>query len=229
MREKFKHIKNWVFDLDNTLYPPRYKLFDQIDVNMTGFIMEYLKLPQDQAYAKQKYFYKTYGTTLNGLMSEHNIDPDEFLAHVHHIDVSGIPADAELREQLIRITEDRDFNRRIIYTNGTRKHAINVMDALEITDLFDIIIGIRETDFTPKPQKQAFDSFFDLVDINPKTSVMFEDLPVNLIEPKLRGMVTVLVEPSEVQHPDSKWAFEGDHSHIEHKTKDLAEFLEKVI
>lgn len=225
----FEHIKNWVFDLDNTLYPPKYQLFDQIDVNMTAFIVKYLGLPHDEARIKQKHFYQTYGTTLNGLMSEHNVDPDEFLAHVHHIDVSGIPPDQQLREQLIRITDERDFNRRIVYTNGTRKHAINVMDALEITDLFDIIIGIRETDFMPKPHAAAFDKFFDLVDINPKTSAMFEDLPKNLIVPHKLGMITVLVQPSEVQHPDSRWAFDGDDGHIEHKTKSLSGFLESVI
>lgn len=225
----FEHIRNWVFDLDNTLYPPRYQLFDQIDVNMTAFIVKHLGLPHDEARAKQKHFYQTYGTTLNGLMTEHNIDPDEFLGRVHHIDVSGIPADLELRKQLIRITDERDFNRRIVYTNGTRKHAINVMNALEITDLFDIIIGIRETDFVPKPHAEAFDKFFGMVDINPKTSVMFEDLPKNLVVPHARGMATVLVQPSEVQHPDSRWAFDGDDAHIEHKTKNLSEFLESVI
>ncbi len=225
----FAHIKNWVFDLDNTLYSPRYKLFEQIDVNMTGYIMDYLKLPKDEARIKQKYFYQIYGTTLNGLMTEHNVDPEEFLSRAHHIDVSHIPADDELRKQLIRITNERDFNRRIIYTNGTRKHAINVMNALEITDLFDIIIGIRETSFIPKPHKEAFDKFFDLVDINPKTSIMFEDLPKNLLEPEKRGMATVLVQPTETQHPDSRWAFEDNDGHIQHKTKNLAEFLEKII
>ncbi|MCJ8323681.1 MAG: pyrimidine 5'-nucleotidase [Rhizobiales bacterium] len=225
----FDHIKNWVFDLDNTLYPPKYKLFDQIDVNMTGYIKKYLGLGQDEAYAKQKYLYQTYGTTLNGLMAEHNIDPDEFLGHVHQIDTSDIPPNAELRNQLFRITEERENNRRIVYTNGTRKHAINVMDALEITDMFDIIIGIRQTDFVPKPKAEAFDKFFKMVDINPKTSVMFEDLPVNLKVPKQRGMTTVLVQPAEVQHPDSKWAFDGNDEHIEYKTKDLEGFLEEVI
>lgn len=225
----FEHIKNWVFDLDNTLYPPKYKLFDQIDVNMTAFIMDFLKLEHDDARAKQKHYYHTYGTTLNGLMTEHNIDPDEFLGHVHRLDLSHMPPNLELRTQLERITEERDFNRRIVYTNGTRKHAINVMNALEITDLFDIIVGIRETDFVPKPHAEAFDMFFDMVDINPKTSVMFEDLPKNLVVPKQRGMTTVLVQPAEVQHPDSRWAFNGDDAHIEHKTKNLTEFLEQVI
>ena len=225
----FDHIKNWVFDLDNTLYPPRHKLFDQIDVNMTDFIMNYLGLPKKEAHVKQIHFYQTYGTTLNGLMEEHGVDPDEFLALVHKIDVSHIPPNVELREQLIRITEERDFNRRIVYTNGTRRHAINVMDALEITDLFDIIIGIRETKFVPKPHKEAFDSFFNMVDINPKTSAMFEDLPKNLIEPEKRGMITVLVQPAEVQHPDSRWAFNGDDAHIQYKTKDLTGFLKSVI
>lgn len=225
----FDHIKNWVFDLDNTLYPPKYKLFDQIDVNMTAFIMKFLSLPHDEARQKQKHFYHTYGTTLNGLMTEHGIDPDEFLGHVHRLDLSHMPPNIELREQLIRITEERDFNRRIVYTNGTRKHAINVMDALEITDLFDIIIGIRETDFVPKPHQEAFDKFFAMVDINPKTSVMFEDLPKNLVVPKQMGMTTVLVQPAEVQHPDSRWAFDGDDEHIEHKTKNLTQFLESVI
>ena len=75
----FAHITQWVFDLDNTLYPHHANLFAQIDVRMTDYVSALLELPREEAPKLQKDFYRDYGTTLNGLMSQYGIDPDDFL------------------------------------------------------------------------------------------------------------------------------------------------------
>ena len=43
-------IKTWVFDLDNTLYPPEENIFSQIDEKMTSFIAENLKISHEEAF-----------------------------------------------------------------------------------------------------------------------------------------------------------------------------------
>ena len=81
-RAAFAHVTDWVFDLDNTLYPHAANLFSQIDVKMTSYVETLLKLPRDEARKIQKQFYLEYGTTLKGLMECHQIDPDDFLRQV---------------------------------------------------------------------------------------------------------------------------------------------------
>ena len=93
---RFAHVTDWVFDLDNTLYPHHSNLFSQIDVKMTAYVSELLKLPREEARKLQKELYLEYGTTLNGLMNRHGIDPDDFLEKVHDIDYSWLKPDPVL-------------------------------------------------------------------------------------------------------------------------------------
>jgi len=75
MKIAFSHVRHWVFDLDNTLYPPAARLFDQIEVRMTTYVMDALHIGRKQADRLRRHYWKTYGTTLAGLMREHGIDP----------------------------------------------------------------------------------------------------------------------------------------------------------
>ena len=86
----FKKKSVWIFDLDNTIYEPETKIFDQIDQRMKTFISEKIFIPKEEALILQKKYYKKYGTTLYGLMKNHNIDPDEFLDFVHNIDLKNL-------------------------------------------------------------------------------------------------------------------------------------------
>ena len=118
VKSDFSHIRDWVFDLDNTLYPHHINLFAQIDRNMTAFVAELLQLEPDEARAVQKQYYRDHGTTLAGLMLHHGIDPNDFLERAHAIDYSALLPDEHLGAA-IRALPGRKF----IFTNGTVKHA----------------------------------------------------------------------------------------------------------
>ena len=75
---RLKEVETWVFDLDNTLYPPSSNLFEQIDVRIGMFLQEFLSLGPGDARTLQKQYFRTYGTTLHGLIQNHGTDPWAF-------------------------------------------------------------------------------------------------------------------------------------------------------
>ena len=124
-------IETWIFDLDNTLYPVSCRLFDQIHARMTRFIADRLELTTETALAVQKTYFREHGTTLRGLMTVDRIEPDDFLAFVHEVDLSCVPRDPILVAALSALP-----GRKIVHTNGSRRHAERVLDHLGITELF---------------------------------------------------------------------------------------------
>ncbi len=146
----FRHVETWVFDLDNTLYPHEARVWPQVDERITIFLQELFGLDGLSARALQKYFYQKHGTTLNGLILEHGVQPDDFLDFVHHIDLTLLEPAPDLGEAIAALP-----GRKLIYTNGTRKHAENVAGKLGILDRFDGVFGITEGGFTPKPEPSA--------------------------------------------------------------------------
>ena len=222
---RFHHIDNWIFDLDNTLYPPTSALFAQIDVKMAGFISEALNVAPDRARELQKHYYKTYGTTLRGLMTEHDMDPHAFLDYVHDIDHSVIEPNAALAEALAALP-----GRKFIFTNGTNGHAVSVADRLGITHLFDDLFDIVAADFTPKPDRVPYDRFLAQTGISPKTAVMFEDLARNLEIPHQLGMATVLITGGTTRTHRASWENAGSGSnHVDHEIDDLTKFLTDIL
>ncbi len=223
---RFAHVTDWVFDLDNTLYPHHSNLFSQIDVKMTAYVSELLQLPREEARKLQKELYLKYGTTLNGLMERHHIDPDDFLNKVHDIDYSWLTPDQALGDA-IRALPGRKF----IFTNGDRGHAERTARQLGILDHFDDIFDIVAAGLTPKPARETYDKFVALHRIAGPNAVMFEDLARNLRIPKVLGMVTVLIVPNNFQPTFSEiWErdpeFEDD---VDFVTDDLATFLTTVV
>ena len=188
-------IKHWVFDLDNTLYPASSNLFNKIDVRMKKFIIKKLKIEPDEAYKIQKKYYIEYGTTLSGLMKNHNVMPKEFLDYVHKIDTSSLKVDIRLKKALKKLPGEL-----YIYTNASKSHAINVMKRLEINKYINKIFDIENANYTPKPSKESLDIFIKKYNINPKEAVFFEDISKNLINAKKIGFQTVLIK--NASHPD---------------------------
>ncbi|TYR29666.1 pyrimidine 5'-nucleotidase [Mesorhizobium microcysteis] len=219
---RFAHVTDWVFDLDNTLYPHHSNLFSQIDVKMTAYVSELLQLPRDEARALQKELYRDFGTTLNGLMARHGIDPDDFLNKVHDIDYSWVDPNPALGEA-IRALPGRKF----IFTNGDRGHAERTARQLGILDHFDDIFDIVAADLTPKPARETYDKFVGLHRVDTKNAVMFEDLARNLTVPKLLGMTTVLIVPNNFEPTFSEiWERDADNEDdVDYVTDDLATFL----
>ncbi|MEO0673953.1 MAG: pyrimidine 5'-nucleotidase, partial [Pseudomonadota bacterium] len=214
----FAHINSWIFDLDNTLYPAECQLFAQIDARMTSFVEQTLGLPHGQARKIQKQYYVQYGTTLSGLMIEHDVPPTDFMDYVHDIDVSAVTPCTRLAATIAALP-----GRRFVFTNGSVKHADNVLGRLGIANLFDEIFDIAAAGYVPKPKAQPYDIFAKTHDLDPRRAVMFEDIADNLRVPHKMGMGTVLVcsraewlndEPAAKRpaHPDDQFA------HVDHKT-----------
>ena len=215
----------WIFDLDNTLYPAESNLFAQIDQRMGSFIANYLDLPFDQARKVQKDYYRQYGTTLAGLMQVHRMDPQDFLDFVHDIDLTPVPAMPELAIAIEKLP-----GRKLIYTNGSRRHAERVADKLGVLHLFEDIIDIVASDFIAKPHEAAYLAMIAAHNVAPEQAVMFEDMPHNLRVPHDMGMATVLVHSSYVDHPVQATINSWDDPpvHIHHLTQDLTGFLTEL-
>ena len=182
-------IKNWVFDLDNTLYSPEEDIFSQIDKRMTEFIISKFNVNEEEAFNIQKKYFLEYGTTLSGLMKRENIDPDEFLEFVHDINLEILKPNKELSKIIKNLPGDK-----FIFTNGSKKHAENVLKQLEMNGIFDDIFDIKESNFIPKPNINAYLNFIDKTKIEPDISIMFEDIGRNLEAAKKLGMKTVLIK-----------------------------------
>ena len=226
MKMSFSHITDWVFDLDNTLYPSHCNLFVQMDERITRYVMRVIDKEFDEARKWQKHYYREYGTTLRGLMSEHGIDPHDYLKDVHDIDYSSIPPNQELGKLI-----DGLPGRKHIFTNGDVPHARRTLAALGIENMFDKIFDIADADFEPKPERRPYDKFLADHDVDPAYAAMFEDMPRNLEVPKQLGMSTVLVVPlTEGQSPREDWELHGsDASHIDHVANDLNQFISQII
>ena len=182
-------IKNWVFDLDNTLYSPEEDIFSQIDKRMTEFIISKFNVNEEEAFNIQKKYFLEYGTTLSGLMKRENIDPDEFLEFVHDINLEILKPNIELSKIIKNLPGDK-----FIFTNGSKNHAENVLKQLEMSGIFDDIFDIKESNFIPKPNINAYLNFIDKTKIEPDVSIMFEDIGRNLEAAKKLGMKTVLIK-----------------------------------
>lgn len=218
----FSHVRDWVFDLDNTLYPHRVNLFAQIDRNMTAFVSELLQLDAVEAKKLQKQYYLEHGTTLKGLMIHHKVDPDAFLQKAHSIDYSPLIPHPELGEAIKALP-----GRKFIFTNGSVPHAEATARALGILEHFDDIFDIVAADYVPKPAGETYDKFVALNRVDTNRAAMFEDLPRNLKAPKERGMKTVLIVPNNLGETFlESWEYAGsEDDHIDYLTEDLEHFL----
>ena len=211
-REEFSHVRAWVFDLDNTLYHPSARLFDQIELRMTQWVMESLNVDRDHADTLRRTYWAQYGTTLAGLMREHDIDPGPYLTDVHDISLDHLTPDPDLAARINALP-----GRKIVYTNGTAPYATRVVQARGLTGCFDAVFGVEHASFRPKPEQAAFEMVFAQADVMPAEAAMFEDEPRNLAAPHAMGMKTVHV--ADTPKP-------ADHIH--HHTKDLADFLARI-
>jgi putative hydrolase of the HAD superfamily len=186
MRPNLSHVETWIFDLDNTLYHPSARLFDQINARMTGFIMRELAIPRAAADDLRRTYWQRHGTTLSGLIENHRIDPARFLDEVHAIDLSALKPDAGLASAIRRLP-----GARIVHTNGARAHAARVLAARGLEGLFDAVYAIEDKDLVAKPQPDAYRRVIRLSGLDPARAAMIEDDVRNLEAPKALGMATV--------------------------------------
>lgn len=219
----FRHIRDWIFDLDNTLYPAACGIFARIDRRMTDFVSRELSLPPEAARLVQKDLYRAHGTTLNGLVKLHGIDAEAYLDFVHDIDLSDLDPAPALTAAIARLP-----GRRFVFTNGCRKHAARILARLDMTDLFDGIWDIRTIGFVPKPDARAYDTVVAQANILPASAAMFDDIARNLVAAGALGMTTVWL------NSNSEFAAQGPEfpvasgAQVDHEIADLAAFLHLI-
>ena len=222
----FKGVEAWVFDLDNTLYPHESDLFPQINEQISRYVQKILNLPPDEAMAHQKELYHEFGTTLRGLMTNHAIDPDDYLRFVHDIDYSTLKPDPDLAAAIEALP-----GRKFIFTNVDRPHAERTAAALGIADHFEDIFDIVSADLVPKPNKVTYERFLAHTGVAPARAAMFEDLAKNLSVPHALGMCTTLILPTGTRDVfQETWDMEGEpYPHVDFVTDELTGFLKAVL
>jgi len=223
---QFAHVDTWVFDLDNTLYPASSDLWPKIDARITLFMMELFGLDGMSSRALQKYYYERYGTTLRGLMEEHEITADEFLKFVHDIDRSSLLPNHSLATAITGLP-----GRKLILTNGSRDHALRTAEQLGLDKMFEDVFDIVAGDLTPKPNPKTYDRFFEKHCVDPAGAAMFEDIERNLVVPHARGMRTTLVvpKPGQRDHRDPWEVAKERPRHVDYVTDDLEGFLDEIV
>ncbi len=215
----FAHIDTWIFDLDNTLYPPSCDLFELIEERMTAYVARLLGCDLTEARDIQKGFYHEHGATLAGLMANHGVDPGHFLDEVLAIPLDRLSPDPELIRTLAALP-----GRRLVHTNGDTHYAARVLDALDLTPLFEAVHDIRAAEFRPKPDPHGYALLVDTYGVDPLRAAFFEDMARNLAPAKALGLTTIWYN-NGVDGGDR-----GSQSdYIDYETRDLAPFLRRLL
>lgn len=219
MLQNFAHVENWIFDLDNTLYPAECDLFALIDARMTEYIGNMLALEFAEARFIQKKYFRDHGTTLAGLLANHDVDPHDFLNYVHDIDFARLDGLTPLRTELQSLP-----GRKILFTNGNDAYAENVLDRLGLGGIFDSICDIHAMKYRPKPEYSAYQTLLNQTGIDPARSLFVEDMARNLAPAKKLGMTTIWVNNG------SEFGNDGaDHEFIDHEIENLAHWLNSLV
>jgi len=215
-----KKIDTWVFDLDNTLYSAESGIFQQVHELMGKFVSNKLKIDLDSAKKIQKKYFIKHGTTLKGLMDNHGVEPDEFLDYVHKLDYSIIHPNNDLNKEISKLQ-----GRKIIYTNANRQHVNEILLRLDLTNMFDEIFDIKMANYIPKPEINAYKDFIKRFNINPKTTIMFDDIAKNLVPAKNVGFKSVWIDLGIENISDD---IKNSKQFLDFETKDLSKFLYEI-
>lgn len=218
MLARLAHIRTWIFDLDNTLYPASARLFDHIDRRMGSYIGERLGVDAVEARRIQKRYFHEHGTTLAGLMAEHDVDPHAFLEYVHDIEMEAIEHDAPLVAAIARLP-----GRKLVFTNADTPYATRVLGRLGLSDSFEAVHDIHAMDLKPKPQASAYAGLCAAYDIDPAHALFAEDMARNLAPAKAIGMTTLWVDNGSEQTPDL------DRGYIDFTCGDITAWLEEIL
>ena len=211
-------INSWIFDLDNTLYHPSLKIFEEIDSRMQKFISLRLGIGLKEAWTLQKKYFRKYGATLKGLMKFHQIDPKQFLDYVQKINLEKIKVNPELKSALAELNGTK-----IVYTNSTKNYVNKILKRLGLKKSFDGIFDIMDANYIPKPSYKSYKMLLKNFNLIPEESIIFEDLPQNLVPASKLGMRTVWVKNEETQNLRNNYALS-----VNFTTKNLTEWIQKL-
>ena len=221
LRKELQNIKGWVFDLDDTLYPPTGEIYTQMAHRICAYVMKTLHLDEKEATIIQKEYYRKYGATVWGLMVEHDVDPEDFTDYVHELDLSCLKENPQLKKYLDQLPD-----KKFVFTNGAYQHAERVLDRLGLTNCFSGIFSIREAEYIPKPALQTYLKMLETFDLKAEESVMFDDSPANVLGAKKAGMHTVWIS-SNVEN--NKYCSVDTKDFCDYETKDLITFFSGLL
>jgi putative hydrolase of the HAD superfamily len=212
-------FKNFIFDLDRTLYPYASNVLPQIDNKIALYCKKICNVSLTQAHEIRLKYYKQYGATLTGLINEYHIDPDDFLDYVHDVDYHDIVPCQKLTDTLSQIKGCK-----IIYTNSTQKHTFNVLKKRNLVGFFDAIHDIRSVGLQPKPCPTAFGQVMDSHNFNPHETIFFDDSLANTKTAKQMGVYAVHVLEGKTAMP----ADTADISQCDTTIYSLARYLTNI-
>jgi len=219
MDPRFSHIRDWIFDLDNCLYPASTGLFALIDERMGAYIARLLGCDAAEAKRVQKAHFHEHGTTLAGLMRENEVDPHHFLADVHDIPLDRVNADERLDRLLPQLP-----GRRFVFTNGDAPYARRVLEAIGVHAHFDDLHDIHSSELRPKPDPHGYALLCERFGIDPAHALLADDMVQNLAPAKQLGMTTVWVDNGSER---------GNHGYdeavVDVRISDVGEWLESIM
>lgn len=215
----FRHVRDWIFDLDNCLYPASTGLFALIDERMGAYIQRLLACDPAEARRVQKEHFHTHGTTLAGLMRDNAVDPHDFLQQVHDIPLDRIRPDERLGAALARLP-----GRRFVFTNGDAPYARRVLGAIGVHDHFHDLHDIHASSYRPKPDPHGYELLCERFGIDPARALLVDDMAQNLKPAKALGMTTVWVD-----NGSERGSHGADDSFIDHRIGDVGQWLESIL
>jgi putative hydrolase of the HAD superfamily len=184
-----------LFDLDQTLYPRESGLQQEVGRRIQVWVCDYLELSWDEAGLVRRDYFERYGTTLNGLIIDRDMDPDGYLAFVHDIPVDVyLKRDPALARMLAALPQ-----RRVVYTNATKEYSWRVLGALGVEDCFERVIGIEDVGLCNKLYQEAYERALALLGAQGDECIMIEDSVRNLAAAKALGFATVLLRQNTAQ------------------------------
>jgi putative hydrolase of the HAD superfamily len=219
MDPRFAHVRDWIFDLDNCLYPASSQLFELIDQRMGGYIERLLGCDPIEARRVQKGHFHEHGTTLAGLMAEHDVDPHHFLGDVHDIALDRILPDERLASGLARLP-----GRKFVFTNADEPYARRVLAAIGVDGHFDGLHDIHASELKPKPDPHGYALLCRRFTIDPAQALMVEDMAGNLRSAKALGMTTIWVD-----NGSERGAHGAEPAFIDHTIANVGEWLETIL
>ena len=186
---------------------------------MAAYIERLLDCGPEEAKRIQKSHFHAHGTTLAGLMEEHQVDPHHFLSDVHDIAFDRVQSDERLARLLPRLP-----GRRFIFTNGDAPYARRVLDRIGIAAHFDELHDIHASSYRPKPDPHGYRLLCERFNIDPGRALLVDDMVQNLAPAKALGMTTIWVDNGSER---------GNHNYdsqiVDKRISDLGEWLESIL
>ena len=216
---RFDHIRDWIFDLDNCLYPASAGLFALIDERMGAYIQRLMACDLAEAKRIQKSHFHKHGTTLAGLMKECEVDPHDFLQDVHAIPLDRIQPNPRLATGLARLP-----GRKFVFTNGDEPYAQRVLEAIGVHEHFDRLHDIHASELRPKPDPHGYALICERFGIDARAAVLVEDMAQNLKPAKALGMTTVWVD-----NGSERGAYLAEEGHVDHVITDVGDWLAEIL